>query len=74
MQRALFSQFSCAFKAFQAKEHVLMQKLTQAKSEAALESPASVSDFDEYLNYLHSTAATEASATVSAKSDLTAFA
>ena len=31
MQRALFHQFSCAFKALQAKEQVLMQKLTQAE-------------------------------------------
>ena len=43
-------------------------------SEAASESAASVSDFDAYLNSLHSTAAVEASATASAKSDLTAFA
>ena len=43
-------------------------------SEAASESEASVSDFDAYLNSLHSTAAAKASATVSAKSDLTAFA
>ena len=38
-------------------------------SEAAL-----VSDFDAYLNSLHSTAAAEASAAACAKSDLTAFA
>ena len=31
MQRALFSQFSCAFKALQAKEQVQMQKLTQGE-------------------------------------------
>ena len=31
VQRELFSQFSCAFKALQAKEQVLMQKLTQAE-------------------------------------------
>ena len=43
-------------------------------SEAASESAASVSDFDAYLNYLNSTAAAEASATASAKSDLTGFA
>ena len=40
-----------------------------SKSEAA-----SVSDFDAHLNSLHSTAAAEASATASAKSDLIAFA
>ena len=70
MQRALFSQFSRTFKALQAKEQVLMQTLTQAASESA----ASVSDFDADLNFLHSTAAAEASATASAKSDLSAFA
>ena len=43
-------------------------------SEAASESTASVSDFDAYLNSLHSTAAAEASATASAKSNLAAFA
>ena len=43
-------------------------------SEAASESATSVSDFDAYLNFLHSTAAAEASATASAKSNLTAFA
>ena len=43
-------------------------------SEATSESAASVFDFDAYLNSLHSTAAAEASATASAKSDLTAFA
>ena len=43
-------------------------------SEPASESEASVSDFDAYLNSLHSTAAAEASAPASAKSDLTAFA
>ena len=42
-------------------------------SEAASESAASVIDFDAYLNFLHSTAAAEVSATASAKSDLTAF-
>ena len=43
-------------------------------SEATSESAASVSDFDAYLNSLHSTAAAEPSATASAKSHLTAFA
>ena len=43
-------------------------------SETTSESAASVSDFDAYLGSLHSTAAAEASATASAKSDLTAFA
>ena len=43
-------------------------------SEAASESAASVSDFDAYLNFLHSTAAAETSATASAKFDFTAFA
>ena len=43
-------------------------------SEVAPESAASVSGFDAYLNSLHLTAAAEASATASAKSDLTAFA
>ena len=43
-------------------------------SETTLESATSVSDFDAYLGSLHSTAAAEASATASAKSDLTAFA
>ena len=70
MQRALFSQFSCAFKALQAKEQVLMQKLTQAE----VKQQPYLSDFDAYLNSLHSTAAAEASATASATSDLTAFA
>ena len=64
MRRALFSQFSCAFKAVQAKEQVLIQKLTDSSGSEA----ASVSDS------LHSTAAADASATASAKSDLTAFA
>ena len=45
-----------------------------SESEAASESTASVSDFDAYLNSLHSIAAAEKSATASAKSDLTAFA
>ena len=31
VQRALFGQFSCGFKALQAKEQVLMQKLTQVE-------------------------------------------
>ena len=31
MQRVLFNQFSCSFRALQAKEQVLMQKLTQAE-------------------------------------------
>ena len=70
MQRALFSQFSCAFKALQAKEQALMQKLTQAE----VKQHQYLSDFDAYLNSLHSTAAAEASATASATSDLTAFA
>ena len=44
-------------------------------TEAASESAASLSDFDAYLNSLHSTAAAEVSATASPKSDhLTAFA
>ena len=47
---------------------------TSSGSEAASEFAASVSDFDAYLNSLHSTAAAEVSATASAKSDLTAFA
>ena len=56
-----------------------MLKLTQAevdssRSKAASESAAPISDFDAYLNSLHSTAAAEASATASAKSDVTAFA
>jgi len=42
-------------------------------SEAASESAAPISDFDVYLNSLHSTAAAEASATASAKSDVAAF-
>ena len=46
-----------------------MQKLTQAEVKQH-----QVSDFNAYLNSLHSTAAAEASATSSAKSDLTAFA
>ena len=43
-------------------------------SEAALKSAALVSEYNAYSNSLHSTAAAEASATASAKSDLTAFA
>ena len=43
-------------------------------SEAVSESATSVSDFDTYLNSLHSTAAAEATTTASAKSDLAAFA
>ena len=46
-----------------------MQKLTQAEVKQH-----QVSDVNAYLNSLHSTAAAEASATASAKSDLTAFA
>ena len=42
-------------------------------SEAASESAAPISDFDAYLNSLHSTATAEASAPASAKSDVTAF-
>ena len=42
--------------------------------EAAAESAASVSDFDAYLNSFYSTTAAEASATASAKPDVTAFA
>ena len=66
MQRALFSQFSCAFKALQTREKVLMQKLTQAevKQHQNLQ--------HQYLKSLQ--AAAEASATASAKSDLTACA
>ena len=40
-------------------------------SEAASKSQASVSDFDAHLNSLHSTAAAEASARASTRSDLT---
>ena len=43
-------------------------------NEVTSESAASVSDFDAYLNSLHSTGAAEASATASAKFDLTALA
>ena len=42
-------------------------------SDAASESAAPISDVDAYLNFLHSTAAAEASSTASAKSDVTAF-
>ena len=49
-------------------------EIDSSGSEAASESAESVSDFDAYLNSLHSTAAAEASATASAKSDVTAFA
>ena len=45
-----------------------------ADSDSSGSEAASVSDFDAYLNSLHSTAAAEASATASVKSDLTAFA
>ena len=45
-----------------------------AETDSSGSEAASVSDFDAYLNSLHSTAAAEASATASAKSDLTEFA
>ena len=45
-----------------------------AETDSSRSEAASLSDFDAYLNFLHSTAAAEASATVSAKSDLAAFA
>ena len=45
-----------------------------AETDSSGSEAASVSDFDAYLNSLHSTAAAEVSATASAKSDLTAFA
>ena len=45
-----------------------------AETDSSGSKAASVSDFDAYLNFLHSTAAAEASATASVKSDLTAFA
>ena len=45
-----------------------------SRSEAASESAAPISDFDAYLNSLHSTVAAEASATATVKSDVTAFA
>ena len=48
-------------------------KTESSGSETTLESAASAFDLDAYLNSLHSTAAAEASATASAKSDLTAF-
>ena len=47
---------------------------TDADTDSSGSEAASASDFDAYLNSSHSTAAAEASATVSAKSDLTAFA
>ena len=74
MQRAIFSQFSCAFKVLQAKEQVLMQKLTRAEVKQHQNLQHQCLTFDAYLNFLHSTAAAEASAMESAKSDLTAFA
>ena len=45
-----------------------------AETDLSRSEAASLFDFDAYLNFLHSTAAAEASATVSAKSDLAAFA
>ena len=45
-----------------------------AETDLSQSEAVSLSDFDAYLNSLHSTAAAEASATASAKSDLTAFA
>ena len=45
-----------------------------AETDSSGSEAASVSDFDAYLNSLHSTGAAEASATASAKSDLTGFA
>ena len=53
---------------------LLCEEIKSSGSEAASESAASISDFDAYLNSLHSTAAAEASATASEKSDLSAFA
>ena len=44
-----------------------------AEADSSGSEAASVSDFDAYLNSLHSTAAAETSATASAKCDLTAF-
>ena len=45
-----------------------------AETDSSGSKAASVSDFDTYLSFLHSTAAAEALATASVKSDLTAFA
>ena len=45
-----------------------------AETDSSESEAASVSDFDVYINSLHSTAAAEALATASAKSDLTAIA
>ena len=45
-----------------------------AETDSSGSEAASVSDFDAYLNFLHSTAAAETSATASAKFDFTAFA
>ena len=42
-----------------------------AETDSSGSEPASVSDFDAYMNSLHSAAAAEVSATASAKSDLT---
>ena len=75
MLRALFSQFSCAFKALQAKEQVLMQKLTQAEVKQHQNLQHQYLTLNSlYLNSLHSTAAAEVSATAFAKPDLAAFA
>ena len=69
MQRAFFNQFSCAFKSTSSERASADAEIDSSEIEAA-----SVSNFDEYWNFLHLTAAAEASATVSAKSDLTTFA
>ena len=45
-----------------------------AETDSSGSEAASVSDFDAYLNSLNSTAAAEASAAASTKSDFTAFA
>ena len=74
MQRAVFSQFCLRIQSTSSERASADAETDSSGSEAASESAASVSDFDAYLNSLHSTAASEVSATASAKSDLTAFA
>ena len=69
MQRAVFSQFFLRIQSTSSERASADAEAYSSGSEAA-----SVSDFDVYLNSLHSTAAAEALATASAKSDLTAFA
>jgi len=74
VQRALFSLIFLRIQSTSSERASAVAEAESSGSEAASESAAPISDFDAYLNSFHSTAATEASATASAKTDVTAFA